>query len=87
MNPSRTTSTNTLRKSRSILKHIVDNKLVATTASSRIVRSKRQREGMTLSSHEEETVCEDQEHERTKGRGRGRQRLMHVDGESPLCMR
>ena len=54
--------------------------------SSRIVGIKRQSEGMTVSSHEEETVCEDQEHERTKGRGGGKQRLKHVDGDVPLCM-
>ena len=62
-------------------------KLVATTVSSRFMEIKRRSEGMTVSSHEEETVCEGQEHETMKVKGGGRQRLKHVDGDLPLCMR
>ena len=62
-------------------------KLVATTVSSGIVGIKRLNEMRTMSSHEEATLCKDQEDERMKGKGGGRQRFQHVDGDVPLCMR
>ena len=55
-------------------------KLLATIVSSRAVGIKRRSEGMTMSSHGDTTL-------RMKGKGGGRQRLKHVDGGVPLCMR
>ena len=43
--------------------------------------------GMTMSSHGETMLCKDQEDELMKGNGGGRQRLKHVDGDVPLCVR
>ena len=40
-----------------------------------------------MSSHEEETVCEDQYHKRMRGKGGDRQRLKHIDGDVSACMR
>ena len=66
---------------------MVDEKLIATTVSSRDVGIKRRSEGTTASSHEEGTMCGDQNHKELKGEGGGRQRLKHVDADFPLFMR
>ena len=66
---------------------MVDQKLVATIVSSRIVGIRHRNEMKTTSSHERATLCKNQEDERMKGKGGGRQRLKHVDGDVPLCMR
>ena len=66
---------------------MVDRKLVAATVSSRIVGIKCRSERTTVSSHEEATVCKDKEDESLKGEGGGRQRLKHLDGDVPPCMR
>ena len=51
---------------------MVDNKLVATTVSSRIVGIRRRMEGMTACSHGKATTRRKQEDERVKGKGGGR---------------
>ena len=48
---------------------------------------KRRRGGMAMSSHEETAFWNDQEDGMIKGNGGGKQRLKHVDGDVPLCMR
>ena len=40
-----------------------------------------------MRSHGETTLRKDQEDEKMKGKGWSRQRLEHVDGDVPLCMR
>ena len=64
----------------------VKKKLVATTLSSRDVRISRRKEGTTMS-RGEEMVDENQNHEYFEVKGEGRQRLRHVDGDFPSCMR
>ena len=53
----------------------------------RLVGVKRRSEGMTMGSLEETTSWNDQEDGMMKGKCGGRQRLKHVDGDVPLCMR
>ena len=45
------------------------------------------KEGMTMSSRGEEMVHENQNHVYFEVKGGGRQRLRHVDGDFPSCMR
>ena len=40
-----------------------------------------------MGSHEDATICKHEENERIKGEGGGRQKLRHVDGDVPLCIR
>ena len=60
---------------------------VATTVSNRDVVIRRTKEGTTMSSRGEEMVHENQNHEDFAVKGGGRQRLRHVDGDFPSCMR
>ena len=60
---------------------------VATTVSSREVGFKRREEEKTMSSQEYTETHKDQKHDKETGNGGGRQKLKHVDGDFPWCMR
>ena len=72
---------------RRIHEQIVDKKFVATNVSVRLLGIKRRSEGMAMSSHEETSLWNGQEDGMMKGEGGGRQRLKHVVGDVPMCMR
>ena len=85
--PSRTTSiTTSNQKPKNKWKNDWQ-KLVATTVSSREVGSKCREEGKTMRSRVYTETHKDQRDDKRKGNGGGRQKLKHVDGDFPCCMR
>ena len=62
-------------------------KLIATTVSSRETGQRRRNEGKTTRSQLLATTQGNQGHDRHTSEGGGRQKLKHVDGDFPACMR
>ena len=62
-------------------------KLVATTVSSREMGMKRREEGNNMSSQKDTETHKDQRDDKRTGNGGGRQKLKHIDGDFPWCMR
>ena len=62
-------------------------KLIATTVSSRENGLKRREEGKTMSSQMQTATQGNQQTNRSTSEGGGRDKLKHVDGDFPACMR
>ena len=85
--PSSTTSIKASNQKLKVIWKMAGKKLVATIVSSREMGMKRREEGTTMSSQKDTETHKDQRDDKRTGNGGGRQKLQHVDGDFPWCMR